>query len=1809
MQFTPSGAAAHLKESIASYIESQYRIAHPLVFSERAALLRERGVIAQDPFIEATPAFASARFLRELEQQYPDIIRPGLSRLVEHGVPVDRFPLYTHQEEALLASFSNAPNLLVATGTGSGKTEAFVLPILARILREASEWTSPRAQSAEGYYDQESGTWEHSRRHETREAGLRAIILYPMNALVNDQMSRLRRVLSLNGSPAWQRERLGGNLIHFGMYTSLTQPTRGPEQSFKRKDFEAYMQQLVEEWESLTEELQSTGNWPVTGGPEMLCRWDMQAAPPDILVTNYSMLEYMLIRPIESSIFELTKTWLKGGDDRAITLVLDEAHTYTGAKGTEVAHLVRRLKERLGIRPHSQQFRAIATSASVPSATGAEDDLISFTSELFGEPQDTFTLIHAGVSDKERERRNGAPQSLEAFAQFHDAFSHSEPWPAIRTLSQTLKLAQPDEEEDPQVALYQLLSDNEDLRWVRTRTARNATRLSELAKECWPTRSEQKVLERAISGLIAAGSFARPMALPDTPPILSMRIHAFFRGVPGFWACLNPNCPEVPEQFQGERPVGKVYTDPRPWCSERCGARVLELFSCRKCGLLFVGGIPDSGTGSLWPWSDDFSGEVKTLNDYRIFGVERPHSEYTRHYRSIRTTLCCESQNRYARPAYEVASSEDENDGENGSPFPTQCPRCQNYRSRDGGREIIEPLRTRGPRSISVVMEDTLRVQPDTIGPDGSGGRKALVFSDSRQDAAQLAGDLRRDHRNDVFRQLLYRVLYTCWKCDGTGLVREEVPYQIGREATPVTTVCEECGGNGDLKISGPIPYKELRSSVIDLQIEREIDPTDGHVRDVFEKLDNDHSAVYKEAQVAFDISTRREVSQDDFGLEPLGLAIWSIALPERTGQLAPLSQNETRTLLRTVARILATEDILLPPEPLKPWEWPFDDRIQPYERKRLIPAWRRKGDNIVLYNLGPYRKLGRYIIAVARQLVTEGRIPDADKWLKEIHWPLWNALKGFKIIVPAGKKIDGKTPYGIRIDAFELRPIGETVFRCSACRYVMGEVLLGVCYRCGQTVEQVEATSIQNFFRRAAVFARPGSGHPDPYPLQAAEHTAAIGRREARNIERWFQNLYRPTEYREDHRVDILSVTTTMEMGIDIGSLLSVGLRNVAPTVANYQQRSGRAGRRGSAVATVVTYALGRSHDQYYFHRPKEIVSEPPRVPVLYLENEVIARRHVRSLVLGGFFPRWLNRGASVGLFEAWGKAEHFLKSNGRTELERYISENRDALLERTGVIVDESIRKWLGEWLSVLPNEVEEVARGANASDDVLESLMLAGLLPKYAFPVDVVKLAIPESAEEEDRYESQDFYSGISRDLRIALAEYAPGADIILGRFPETYIYRSAAVYDPSAPFPDYTPKETLNECRRCRAVTLTPLEVKSSSECPECGSNDLLTMPYLRPRGFTVDAAIPDGGRKKYQSGGRERAGFTPSAQLLVGANAITLGRNNPSFAPILYSAVRVGDLFMRNTGPDRAKPGFTICPVCGRHLDPNDPGEHTYPADVPPHRGFQKGPRAGQRCPNKTVFDNRVVLGHRFSSEVILLAVDMPDFLDAPMTEPSGMAVWFSFGTLMAEAAARYLQISPDEVQVGVRPMRDSRGRIQGEVFIYDNVPGGAGYARAIRHSLSEITQLALTMGRSCPNSDCDGACYHCLLGYRNQQIHNLLDRTLATSLLEYLLDDRRPRLNKQRRVSMASGLEEYTRSNWNIMDAPNCPEQFDAVFETNNDSQTGIQVIHPLSARPSLAELNSLRKETNIFPRVYTSFDLLRRPFWVANDLFSSSRR
>lgn len=1798
VQLTPSQAYAHIKESLVEYLEAAYRISHPAVAAERASLLRQVGTVAQIPFVEATPAFPTQNFLRDLEATHPDHVPAGLADLVNHGVPVHSFALYKHQQEALLSALSSNPNVLVASGTGSGKTEAFLLPILASLVREAAAWSAPSAMLGPGEWSPAQNAWLHSRRHETRPAAVRAIVLYPMNALVNDQLQRLRRILSRGTSPEWQRAHFNNNLIHFGMYTGLSKPAGSPKDSWRRDRVRAYLDDIRRDWEELSEELRNTGTWPRPESSEMLCRWDMQLAPPDILVTNYSMLEYMMVRPIESSIFDATREWLKSTPSAQLTLVVDEAHTYTGAKGTEVAHLIRRLKDRLELDTNSPKFRAIATSASIPDVPGADSKIREFVADLFGEGADGFSVVRVDPPPPLTPRESTEP-AAQAYARFHDDFDVQNPTPSITTLASHLG-NRIDPTESPDVALYRLLADDLTVIWVRTRTARKATQLDVLARECWPDVPDVNLRDRALAGVLAAGSFARPQSTPDVPPLISMRLHGFFRGITGLWACMDPQCSSVSDRGPG--PVGKLYTDPRPWCG--CGARVLEVFSCRKCGLLFLGGIPADHDGGLWPWSDDLSGAGESLAQFRIFGVEAPNENATPEWRSTRTTLGIHRNDPYARPVYETEAATEK--GHEVSPYPGQCPRCHNYRAPGplgSGREVIEPLRTIGPRSFAALIEDAFRVQPRApkSHPDNPNrGRKALLFSDSRQQAARLAGDMRETHRLDLVRQLLYLALHSCDQCEGTGTIeRQPETVVLGDASPPEYAPCPACGGSGAMEPSQALNFAELRKRVISIQDNRRINPDPDHYLDLFQRANEGDAEVIQQAERAFELDLRREISEEEFSLEHLGLASWQIEVPSDVqGSFDPLTNAETLLFIRSVARILATENILLPPKPREPWAWQND--LKPYESNVIIPGSGRVG-NAIPYNLQPRRKLGRYVIAAANALQLNGRLPDTtpQQWVNGLHWKLWNALKQLKVLQPAGRKINNETPFGIRVDSFVLAPLGETVARCKSCGYVMSEALLSVCLRCGQETSPVNPNELRNYYRRSATYVLPGQPFDDPNPFLVHEHTAQIGGNEARQLERWFQDFFRDDETPADKRVDVLSVTTTMEMGIDIGSLLEVGLRNVPPTVANYQQRAGRAGRRGSSLATVLTYAQHRSHDQYYFDRPPEIVSSPPRVPELYIENPVIARRHVRALVLHAFFHGEATNRGGANLFATWGNVSEYLNHGDPDKLRLYVADNKDVLLKHAARIVSPRLIPDLPGWLDAIESEVTEVAETAlQPTAELFELLVTDGLLPKYAFPVDVVTLVIPNDGDDDE--EGQD---ALQRDLKIALAEYAPGSEVVRGVHPTTWVYKSQALYDPFNRQPSYLPDGVFIECQKCRAIKLAPFGTVED-ECETCGSFEVVSVPYIRPRGFSVDQALLDGGRRRYQGGGTEQAGATTPARLMVGVTSFEVGQPCAQ-ADRLLAHVHVGDLFVVNKGQDSAQPGFLICPACGRAIDPDAPGTHKYPASVPPHFGHRRGPRAGTLCMNTTDFRNVVVLGHRFRSEVVLLGADIPLDLDAPFTRPHGAAIWYSFGTLLSNAAARYLQLDPGELRVGVRPVR--RGNtIHGEVFLYDDVPGGAGYARAIERDLPGILTKALDLGEHCFNPDCGGACYRCLLDYGNQGLHRFLDRELGASLLRYLLRGEMPLLDETRVRRAVQALVEYLPPKWSsetgnkLVGTP-----YSVILRDSHGQQFGLWVLHPLSARPVPDEINRVLAATGVRPAIHNLFDTERRPFWVVNNLIT----
>lgn len=1780
MRRSPYVIARQLEETLCTYLETAYRISNQTVVDERARLLRQAGVVSQLPFVETTPRYQSGVWLKDLTHP---AIPAELNDFARIGLPVGNYPLYLHQEQALRGAWNTdgtePRNLIIASGTGSGKTEIFYLTILADILREAqAEWEAPKQSAADmGIWDGRRKSWFHRRRFETRPAAVRAIILYPMNALVNDQLRRLRQTLTSDTAVQWQQEHLRGNLVYFGRYTSQTMLPGATDDKGRRDKLTGYLSQLDQEWES-SKGLPDLGYVARLNGPEMLARWNMQAAPPDILLTNYSMLEYMLVRPIEAAIFEQTRAWLAASKEHRLTLVLDEAHTYSGARGTEVAYLIRRLYQRLGIGP--DQVRCIATSASLGETPEELARVQEFAAQLFDHPLERFSLVRASIVRASLPLPAPSSDELGAFARFQDALERDETdEDEARSVERLISdLGRPPEGRNHIQRLYNALQDHPRLVALRDLTARSARSLERVAEQVWGDAGTMEVRQRATAGLLAAGALGRSdgESRSNIPPILPSRLHMMLRGLPGLWTCLDPHCSAV-DTPSADRPCGKLYTEPRIWCD--CGKRVVELLSCRVCGLLIGGGVPESGSDEqrVWPYEDDLEGGAQ-YERYAIFALEDPGPTrsgakgWAKRVRSVTTTGKANEKDVHARLVWEPEVED------NALPIEAQCPRCGQRRSGASGRNAIEPLRTTGAQSFAALVEHAFRLQPPRVEAaiadvvdeahasddefdwfvtaaasraamppkqNPNLGRKALTFSDSRQGAARLAGDLVFSHYRDLFRQLLLAQLRA-------------------------------------RRAEQPLAVSSLIKGVYEDAIKRGIDPTFGEVENYWARLGTDPADASRKAESVLDAFLRREMADRQVGVEALGLARWVICdLPEdKVPALTPFTREETVGLLYAVVRILAGENVIVP-RSLDAEDWFSRELVLPFYRRVISPT-ATKDDPIFVWDAKRDNRLTRYLKAV---LAAGGR-PESE--LAELMEQLWK-----RYLLKLANILTGRRAgFGIPITLFALAEMPEEVYQCRSCRYLSAEVVNGVCLRCHQECERVARDVViaqqNNTYRRLAGFVEDET-MPDPFPLRVYEHTAQISQEEAAKRERRFQDQFLPdVESAVAHGVDILSVTTTMEMGIDIGDLTVVGLHNTPPTVANYQQRAGRAGRRSDGVAQVLTFTRFRSHDQYYYERMAEIITGQVRIPRLHLNNQVIAQRHVNAYVLQAFFAALSFGGSATTLFDAFGTVEGLLDEDGKRlgQLRAFVEGKSDVTSLSVEALRSNALRILSGSelwdevngWIAELPDAVEQVARGASGQGTLLNLLIERGLLPRYAFPVDVVALWLDMPSRWNQGEE-------IQRDLAIALSEYAPGAEVIV----DGKVHESVGLYSPFTDNPSYRPSGWYYECPVCRYVQYASDAQRPGWErCTMCqspvgSSLHFQVMPAIQPSGFRTDWANQNDRARKYRGDGQEKAGFASPAQLVAGESA---DKGGEGFDGRLYTLQRTGDLYVVNRGPKaepHEPPGFHICGNCGRVLD----GPNT------PHRD----PSSGRSCQRGRAV--RSVLLHRFVSDIVLLGVVLPPGHIANPKTKSGRGLWLSLGTALRQGAAAHLQVDPEELAMGIRPWtQPGRVELSAEIFLYDTLPNGAGYARELAAEFDGVLTRAWTIVNDCAG-DCTTACYHCLYDYGNQREHPLLGRHLAADVLRYLQNGATPAPFPPAKSSKA--LLERMRDF--VVESELEVVQDDAtgawLGRIRGSRTIGLVPTHSLRSRDtSLAD-----QVKSVWPVLVSEFDLVRRPFWVWNQI------
>ncbi|MFC1925047.1 DEAD/DEAH box helicase, partial [Chloroflexota bacterium] len=657
--------------------------------------------------------------------------------------------------------------------------------------------------------------------NDTRHPAVRALILYPMNALVEDQLTRLRRALDSPQARLFCSEHMNGNRIYFGRYTGNT-PEPGHEYNEHGNPDRKRIERLASKLSDLDRGARAIANYaaqkesqattekereaardtiyffPRLDGAEMRCRWDIQQTPPDILITNYSMLSIMLMREADSPLFEKTRDWLNQPGN-VFHLIVDELHLYRGTSGTEVAYLIRLLLHRLGLTPTDPRLRILASSASL-NPTDANS--LSFLSDFFGcewIPEQIIPGSEQPIPDIDI-----PPLDAKPFAAVAQSYQTGDIDSITESFDQLATSLNPDTTADePYTRLCTSLESNQEdiaarilmacLDGERTR----AISLTNFATSLFTTEDDQQVALDAVRGLFIVREF---VALRESCNLLpSFRLHWFFRNIEGLWACVMPGCQCDTNYLDGIRPIGKLFSQNRILCGGPDPQhRVLELLYCEQCGTIFFGGsrlpIPDGGGIEIVSMDPDIEGlpdkqaarfvDKRTYGDFAIFWPIG-NSELKTEARQWSQPYAYGNGSERARwvPRYLNAVSGhvmdtptgaqppegifipghlyiipgiDGTDAEHDfSALPACCPNC----ASDYSRRLYRNSPVRGFRTGFSRVSQLLSKELFYTLPEGE-IRKLVVFSDSREDAASVSNGIERMHYSDLVRETMYDELH-----------------------------------------------------------------------------------------------------------------------------------------------------------------------------------------------------------------------------------------------------------------------------------------------------------------------------------------------------------------------------------------------------------------------------------------------------------------------------------------------------------------------------------------------------------------------------------------------------------------------------------------------------------------------------------------------------------------------------------------------------------------------------------------------------------------------------------------------------------------------------------------------------------------------------------------------------------------------------------------------------------------------------------------------------------------------------------------
>ncbi|OSZ43574.1 helicase [Alcaligenes faecalis] len=1832
----PIGSFSRIKDFFISYVETSFRITDPAVAKARRHLLEAQGTFTTEPFLEPVLRYESSDTTIEqlaaleggpLESLSPEGRRAfaelALSGLFE-GMPDNgkirrksKYPPYRHQIEMLSRGICSGKPAIVTSGTGSGKTESFMLPMLAAISNEAVRWPRPDSGYLAGQWWREGGTdWRAMRTGERRPAAVRALVLYPMNALVEDQMVRLRRTLDSDEARTVMDERFSGNRVFFGQYTSAIRVTghqkhprlaNDPDEKKRRKrrleKLRTALRQADENQAAArrhdTQEAVSEKTrfiFPSMDGGEMLSRWDMQVTPPDVLITNASMLGAMLSREVEDPIFERTREWLTSNDDAYFYLVFDELHLVRGSAGTEVAFLAKVLIDRLGLADprHRHKLRILASSASMPmegqdgqrsrqylrdmfvpygTSTGPGDlgtDSAEFWSECVIKGEPNIPTWDLGLIDP-------APfESLFKVAlglrdDFVPQLTHSDRLTAaVEAAAKALDVGGATEEERVRNLANAAAA-------ILTRACRDgdgvrATAVSALGERIFQTGASD--VAASLRGLMLARALPESNAWdvkvePNTP---AFRVHTFIRNIEGLFGAPRPVPNDVViENLTIERGLSHAPSS----SGERRGRRLFELLYCEACGDLLIGGQRgerelNSNSTELLPSSGNLENlperaaseyyDQMTFEEFAVFWPrrrppilsERNYDRWERaHLDPHSGVVTCSLDVPEGHVGGYLYFQNDEavsGKGSEGKPKrsktaqPFCCPKCGiDYSRRPTSNRLRSPIRAfrTGVSKASQLVATELFELLHTIGAEPKG----LCFSDSRQDAANQALAIETMHLRDLRREVLVTAARAqVDKRRKNWLTEEEF-----------TETCK--------RLIQEEKFDDLAQLTQRYSAQRKLGSGESTGRRVALRellQDEDHSERIGDLVAEF-------VKMGIHPFDKNGRATfkgypWHALFEESDGTVRyarTLVGSDRATLTATILnqQYELLEDIIFANTFFALEETGLGYPClagSTHAAENEIDAWLR-------VFAGAYRvRESRFFNKDTTKEWVDGRDIPLTSRVKKIADKVYAEGTAFAGLSDVIRRFsDAGHPGGMLTIAnlyLKVAVEGDHYWRCRNCERVHLHTGLGLCTRCGEALDKKSSGTVEELWQGNFLGKRIVRGAADGvsrFRLRVEELTGQTDdfADRLRKFKGIFVNGESETERRAS-QIDMLSVTTTMEVGIDIGALQSVYQANMPPQRFNYQQRVGRAGRRGQAFSFVVTFCRGRSHDAYYFAHPQAITGDAPPPPFLAVEHDPIPMRLLRKCWLRAAFQRLRDEcetrgqaypgdllvppdvhGEYVTTYDYYYNGEAGWPALLKAALEATINE-RDRFL--TMAVPEEQHARLLeGATPEQLMTEIERLREHApSAPVGMARFLAESGLLPMYGMPTRVRNLYLGLREESGDKNEYT--WSTMDRDLDMAVFEFAPGNVLIKDKERHRVVGFTGNLSDPMRITGGWK-VQTVSKwwetqsyvalCAACGSANFQeeyPAEGASCEDCQEPLSKDAFSS-YVTPAAFRTD--------------------FVPSTE-----EKETARMSQRTVATVLEVGVPVelGNMVVRrgagatilqlNDGPPDAEgkgSRFVVDEVVDKHVPLATTGKYLS-LDAAQAIAVDARQKSANRWPMADNGSSGCQFGlvSRKKTDAVYLELQQFDpRLTLDKVARKGLssdiatrAAAVSATQILVQRAALELDVSAEEFEALEPRLRNGRPILQ----IADALINGSGLCRRLGEPsipsgppyVADIIDTILSRADQWPLKDflasygnggshqeqCKTSCYRCIQRFSNRAYHGLLDWRLGLSYLRALTD-------------------------------------------------------------------------------------------------------